>query len=373
MKRIMYIRSGPYEPDITSYNMQEVGMLSEFCKKGYDCDLFYYGKKERIEKIDFEGKAGQLTIHYIKGIRLFRSGLYTKLLNKSFLGKYDAIITSEYSQIMTVLLCRIHPNVYCFNGPYYNLFKLPFIEPVYDFLFLNTLRKNIKQFFCKSNLAEMYLNNKGLLQTTTVGVGQNFMKFQEVKKPSEQTLELLNFMRRHRVMLIVGSIDDRKNFPFVLELFSKIYRINPNFRLMVVGTGREEYIQKELLKVDCGLKEKILFVGKLANTELQFIYPESFVFIMPSKLEIFGMVLLEAMSFGGVVISSFNGGSSVLIKDGDNGYIRSIDDVKLWSNLILSKEFETNREAISRSAIETVKHDFTWKVIVQKMIENGEK
>lgn len=367
----MYIRSGPYEPDIDNYNMQEIGMLTEFCLQGYDCDLFYYGKKERIKVKEFNDKSGKLTIHFVKGIRLLRSGIYPKLLNRKFLSNYDVIVTSEYSQIMTVLISHLHPNVYCYNGPYYNLFKLPFIERIYDFLFLETLEKNIKLFFCKSSLAESYLNNKGLSQTTTIGVGQNFLKFQEKVKPSEQTKILISFMESHLVLLTVGSIDDRKNFPFVLKLFNRLYRQNPFFRLMIVGTGDEDYIEKELSKFDSDLKTKIYFTGKVSNIELQFLYPKAYAFLLPSKLEIFGMVLLEAMSFGGVVISSFNGGSSTLIEDGKNGYILSIDEINPWLNLILSKKFSDNRKIVSQNAIDTVKCDFTWKKIVQKMIEDG--
>ncbi len=372
MKKIMYLRSGPYEPDISKYNMQEVGMLTEFCKQGYDCDLFYYGKSKNTQVMNFGEEVGQLTIRFIKGIRLLRSGIYPKLLNRDFLKQYDMIIVSEYSQIMTVLISRMHPNVYCYNGPYYNLFKLPFMESVYDFLFLNTLRKNVKKFYCKSHLSEKYLNNKGLLDTVTVGVGQNFTKFMEIKEPSDTTKKVIEYMGKHKVLLVVGNIDERKNFPFILEIFSILVKSSSEFRLMFIGTGEEKYIERKLNKFDSKMKEKIFFVGEMSNTELQFIYPNAYVFLMPSKLEIFGMVLLEAMSFGSIAISSFNGGSSLLIEDNLNGYIRQIDDPSVWSNLILSNEFKFDREKIAYNAIKTVNESFTWENIVKKMLDNND-
>lgn len=370
MKKLMYLRSGPYEPDILGYNMQEIGMLTAFCKQGYDCDLFYYGKTNRTETINIGENYGKLTIYFIKGIRLLRSGLYLRLLKKDFLSNYDVIITSEYSQIMSVLIAKLHPNVYCYNGPYYNLFKIPPLEIIYDFLFLNSLNKNVKTFFCKSSLSEKFLNDKGLRRTLTVGVGQNFDKFENVEEVSEKTKKLIEFMRKNQSLLIVGSIDDRKNFPFVLEIFSQLLNKDPNFRLVVVGTGNRNYIKKEISKFNDELVKKILFVGKITNAELQYIYPECYAFLMPSKLEIFGMVLLEAMSYRSVAISSYNGGSSTLIKDNYNGYIRSLDDSKQWSELILSKEFKINREKIINNAVETIKYDFNWEKIVNDIIEN---
>lgn len=369
MKRIMYLRSGPYEPDISNYNMQEIGMLTDFCKQGYDCDLFYYGKNEKKQVTNIDDDAGQLTIYFIKGIRVLRSGIYPKLLNKSFLNRYDMIIVSEYSQIMTVLISQLHPNVYCYNGPYYNLFKIPFTEQVYDFFFLNTLQKNVKKFYCKSFLSEEYLNNKGLLNTVTIGVGQNFKKFMRIEKPSNTTKALIDYMNKYQVLLVVGSINERKNFPFILEVFNLLLKSNANFRLMFIGTGEAKYIEKELNNFKSEIKEKIYFAGQIPNTELQFVYPNAYAFLMPSKLEIFGMVMLEAMSFGGVVISSYNGGSSLLIEDGVNGYIRQIKDSKDWSNLILSNEFKFKRKEISYNAVKTVSDNFTWEKIVKRILE----
>lgn len=372
MKKMMYLRSGPYEPDILGYNMQEIGMLTAFCKQGYDCDLFYYGKTNHTETINIGENYGKLTIYFIKGIRLLRSGLYPRLLKKDFLSNYDVIITSEYSQIMSVLIAKLHPNVYCYNGPYYNLFKIPPLEKIYDFIFLNSLNKNVKTFFCKSSLAENFLNGKGLKRTLTIGVGQNFNKFEKVEEVSEKTKKVIEFMRKHQSLLIVGSIDDRKNFPFVLKIFSQLLNKNPNFRLVVVGTGNRKYIEKEISKFNDEIINKILFVGKITNTELKFIYPECYTFLMPSKLEIFGMVLLEAMSYGSVVISSYNGGSSTLIKEDHNGYIRSLDDPKQWSELILSKKFIMNRKNISKNSVYTIVNNYTWENLIIRMLENIE-
>lgn len=373
MKRLMYLRSGPYEPDISGYNMQEMGMLEEFCKRGYDCDLFYYGKKTRTEVIESKGNDGRLTINFIKGVRLLRSGIYPELLNKAFLKQYDVIITSEYSQIMTVLISSLHSNVYCYNGPYYNLFKLPFIEPIYDLLFSKRTNMNIKSFFCKSQLAERYLNKKNISNTLTIGVGQNYKKFELNTLISKKTTDLIEFMDQNPTLLVVGTIDERKNFPFILEVFSGVIKNNPDLRLVMIGSGDQKYIKKKLRGYPKEVVNKISFFGKINNTELQFVYPKCFAYLMPSKLEIFGMVLLEAMSFGAVAISSPNGGSNTLIKDGVNGYIREIKDPKQWVGLISSSEFKINRVEIRKKAKLSIRDNFSWFSVAEKMIEEIEK
>ena len=54
---------------------------------------------------------------------------------------------------------------------------------------------------------------------------------------------------------------------------------------------------------------------------LSDVYNLADFFLLPTKYEIFGMVLLEAMYYKTVVLTTDNGGSSTLIDNGRNGYI----------------------------------------------------
>ena len=168
-KKILYVRSAPYKVNISGYNLQEIGLGKAFCNLGYDFDIVYYSDEDKIQNLEVEGK-GNLRIIWSNGIRVLRSGIYPKILKKDFLNQYDQIIISEYGQIMAVLLNRLHNNVYIYNGPYYNLFKIKFIELLYDKLFVNFLDRNSKKVFCKTRMAEKYLNDKGFKNTLPVGM-----------------------------------------------------------------------------------------------------------------------------------------------------------------------------------------------------------
>lgn len=54
---------------------------------------------------------------------------------------------------------------------------------------------------------------------------------------------------------------------------------------------------------------------------LSGVYNLADFFLLPTEYEIFGMVLLEAMYYKTVVLTTDNGGSSTLIDNGRNGYI----------------------------------------------------
>ena len=368
-KKILYVRSGPYKPNINGYNLQEIGLAIAFCKKGYDVDILYYSEKNEIQKLAVNN--GNVRILWSKGIRLLRSGVYPRILKKEFLNNYDVVIASEYSQIMSILLASRHKNVFIYNGPYYNLFKLPFLESIYDKLFVNYINNHVKKVYCKTLMAEKYLNNKGITNTITVGVGLNVANYLDNVDISRRTQELIDNMKGYRNILYVGSISDRKNVKHIIKSFIQYKKENcssSNVKLVLVGNGKKNYIRecKELIPEK--LEESILWEKDINNFELKYVYKMADVFMLASKKEIFGMVLLEAMYFGIPIITSMTAGASMLIENGKNGYILSDFDTKKWVNklrIILSNS--DLRQRFGQRSKELVNTKFSWLNIANKM------
>ena len=367
-KNVLYVRSGPYKVNINNYNLQEIGFSKQLCNKGFNCDILYYSNKNYDECI-YECNGKKVTILWRKGIKILRSGIYPQILNKSNLSRYDFIIATEYSQIMTVLLSLISPNVIIYNGPYYNLFKLKFCEKIYDRLFVKILNKNSRMIFTKSILAKNYLIQKGFENIKVLGVGLDETNFQNEISLNKNTKDLIKFMKKNKCILYVGSLDKRKNFDFIIRVFEKVNYINPSVNLIVIGNGNKKYVDYSFNQVNSKVRKKIIHIKSVNNKCLKYIYSNSNLFLLPSKYEIFGMVLLEAMYFGVPVITSENGGSTTLINNHNNGVILNSFDELLWVNEI--KKILNNNELAkyySRNAKETIINNFTWKNIVEKLL-----
>ena len=131
----------------------------------------------------------------------------------------------------------------------------------------------------------------------------------------------------------------------------------------------------------------LIYQEKASQAELPDEYRQSDVFLFPSKYEIFGMVLLEAMYFGLPVISSYNGGSSVLIKDESdskgqrnelsntaNGIIVKELSVSEWADsietLISNKE---RLKAMGENAANTIREHFLWDRLADSFIDAYEE
>jgi len=95
-------------------------------------------------------------------------------------------------------------------------------------------------------------------------------------------------------------------------------------RLLMVGDGPErgpaEHLAREL-KVD----RDVLFLGKQNHVER--IIPLAHVLLMPSDLEAFGLVALEAMACGVVPVATRVGGVPELITDGEDGFLEPVGDI----------------------------------------------
>lgn len=369
MKKILYVRNGPYKVNPNLYNLQEIGFCKELCNLGYNCDIIYYSDENKDEII-YKNNGARIKLLWRKGIKILRTGIYPSLLKKSFVNNYDLIITTEYSQIMSLLWTFFEPKVVLYNGPYYNLFKIAFIEKIYDFLFVKLLNRRLEKIFVKSNLSKEYLLKKGFTNIEVLGVGLDLDVFSKEVEKNTEVKNLVDIMNENNCILYIGSLDERKNFRFTLKVFEEINKKVPNVKLVIIGRGKSKYVDKCFTEINPNLRNDIIHIDKMDNNLLKFIYPKAKVFILPSKQEIFGMVLLEAMYFGVPTITSKNGGATTLIQNYENGIIVNNFDKMIWVNEIykLLDNIEYSNH-ISNNARKTIIEKYTWEKVCNKFTE----
>lgn len=367
-KKILFVRTVPYDFNPNTYNVQGFGLGKAFCRLGYDFDYLAFTKGEEKEYTLEKINNCRVKVILKKRFRIFRTGICRQICDKNFLSQYDFIISCEYGQYMTYALSKVINNVCMYSGPYYNMFYIPFMSPIYDFLFTKSINRNIKYKFVKSDLAKSYLEKKGYTNVHTIGVALDMDRFNENIKILPETKKIVNYMEKNECLLYVGALSDRKNFPFLLETFASVHKDRPNIRFVMIGKGKEAYVNKYLKKIDEDIKKDILFISKIDNTQLQFVYPMAKAFLLPSKLEIFGMVLLEAMYFKSPVITSRNGGSVTLIKNCVNGQVIDKFDTDLWKNSIFYYlDNKEESEKIVENAHNLIKEKYNWDYIANKM------
>jgi len=101
----------------------------------------------------------------------------------------------------------------------------------------------------------------------------------------------------------IGRLVPQKDYPTLLSAFSNVLKSIPNTDLYVVGEG---YLKKDLINLSksLGIKDKVHWLGK--TEYVKELLSKIDLFVLPSKYEGFGLVLLEAMVAKKPIIAANN-------------------------------------------------------------------
>ncbi|WP_073050578.1 glycosyltransferase family 4 protein [Dethiosulfatibacter aminovorans] len=119
--------------------------------------------------------------------------------------------------------------------------------------------------------------------------------------------------------IYVGRLIKRKNIDSLIMALGSVYE-NNRFSLNVVGDGAEKYNLQMICEKN-ELSDRISFLGYKKRNDVIGLLCKSEIFVMISDNETFGLVYIEAMSQGCIVIASKNGGMDGIIVHGFNGFL----------------------------------------------------
>jgi glycosyltransferase involved in cell wall biosynthesis len=131
-------------------------------------------------------------------------------------------------------------------------------------------------------------------------------------------------------IIFVGSVSLRKGFPSLIQAFNLLNM--PGVKLHVVGIypgSFIRYLEKKSLSFD-----NVVLHGPLGTEQLNHLYNECDVLVLPSFEDGWGMVVNEAMARGCIPVVSNGAGASDQIKNGFNGYVFEPGDVTYLAECI---------------------------------------
>lgn len=150
----------------------------------------------------------------------------------------------------------------------------------------------------------------------------------------------------------IGNLINRK---YPLEVVHALSKSDLPYKLKIIGSGGLENKINRYIN-NHNLKRKVYLLGRIPRQEIFKELENTECFIMISKDETFGLVYLEAMAKGCIVIASKNEGMEGIIVNGVNGYLCSSGDENELSLLIqtINKLTIEGKINISQNALKTV-------------------
>lgn len=366
--KLLIVRGYGSIMNIGNYNTQEIGLAKAFIKKGIDTDIVFFGGNEKTHIQEWpveDGKA--IKIYHLKGKSYSKHGVMPEVYDLA--NKYDYLWLDEYNQYTSYKLAKLYPEkTYIYHGPYdQNYSTLRKIRDIIcSVLFFNKNTANNVQVFAKSQLAKECLIRRGFQKVETIGVGLDTSRF---KNYMCTDITSIGLNPSDKVFLYVGSIDNRRNTLFLIEVFNRIYKMNKDCKLLLIGKAKDSYWKKCMRLIRTyKLESGVIHIDKMTQEQLPSVYKNATAFMFPTKYDIFGMVLMEAMYFGVPVISSVNGGSTTLIKSGENGFICELKE-DLWTQaaqkIIDEKEL---CDKFKESAQQTI-NKYSWDCVVENALK----
>lgn len=162
-------------------------------------------------------------------------------------------------------------------------------------------------------------------------------------------------------LLFVGVDFERKAGPLVLEAFKILkQKYQKNAELYIVGPKKLELMEKY---------EGVHFIGNVSQDKIPYYYNRCDAFCMPSYLEPFGKVFIEALAFGMPVIARNAFAASDFIMDGENGFLIEKDDAEvLAKKMYESLNNEQIRENVKKD-MPRIRDYYSWDKVAERIDE----
>lgn len=126
-------------------------------------------------------------------------------------------------------------------------------------------------------------------------------------------------------IIALGRLVPKKGFSILLKALALLPK-ELHWKLTLGGGGIESNLLKETV-MKLALQDKVSLLGPLSAHEVRHLYDEGDLFVLPSRVTEDGdrdglpSVLLEAISAGVSIVSTYTGGIPELIQDQENGFL----------------------------------------------------
>ncbi len=126
--------------------------------------------------------------------------------------------------------------------------------------------------------------------------------------------------------VFAGWLSEENGTDVLIEAFARTAKVVNRASLYLIGTGADGFTDKIKRRIaDCGITDRVIFLGKKANPEVLSIISQCDVVIVPHQWpkEFGPVILLEALALGKPVVTSRIGATEEFVEDGENGFLVS--------------------------------------------------
>jgi glycosyltransferase involved in cell wall biosynthesis len=169
-------------------------------------------------------------------------------------------------------------------------------------------------------------------------------------------------------VLALGRVVDKKGFDLLIAGYAAMDPADRTADLVIAGTGPAlEFLEAQA--EESGIRDRVHFVGRLTREQVGSAMAGAEVFVMPSRLEPFGIVVLEGWRAGTAVVATNRGGPPEFVRDGIDGVLVDPFDKVAMADALGHLLSDTERRRSIAAAGRTRVADFAWPVVTDRYRE----
>jgi len=134
------------------------------------------------------------------------------------------------------------------------------------------------------------------------------------------------YLKRSKIVVAAGRLTAQKGFDLLIYAWSEVpHYIRDGWVLKICGDGPDRDSLVELIKL-LGLQDQVILAGHVQDIRQEYLHAQ--LFVLSSRFEGFGLVVLEALTCGLPVVSfDCIAGPSEIIEDGIDGLLVSPENI----------------------------------------------
>ncbi|MCM8809353.1 MAG: glycosyltransferase family 4 protein [Candidatus Omnitrophica bacterium] len=193
----------------------------------------------------------------------------------------------------------------------------------------------------------------------------------ELFKPLQPATKLKEFLEidEEKILITVCRLVGWKGVQYGVKALKILLEKGYKIKYLIIGEGEYRRNLEKLVK-DLEIREKVLFLGNIENSQLPKYYSLAHIAIFPSIAdETFGISIGEAMACGVPVISTKVGGIPEVV--GDAGILVNPKDENAIAQSL--EHLITNphiRNELAMRARKRIINLFSWEIIINKFLEH---
>ena len=186
---------------------------------------------------------------------------------------------------------------------------------------------------CANSIKERYI----FKNSKKISFIYNSLYTNPSKNIKSSVKEKYKIANNEKIVLMIGTFEERKGHRYLMNAMTKVFEINSNLHLFLLGSGtKEETLNLELLISRYRWSHRVHLTGFVEDIS-QYMSIADILVIPSQENESFGLTAIEAMSYGIPIVSTNIGGLPETIgENGGCGFYTSIDDINGFSDNIIN-------------------------------------